>query len=64
MTVMVAVERVGVTLATTSLNRSLSDTRVDFDEPWAQEGAKPPDHETEPVATPAVAAATVERDAA
>ncbi|HEX2702432.1 MAG TPA: hypothetical protein VHM72_03260, partial [Solirubrobacteraceae bacterium] len=32
--------------------------RVEFDEPWAREGAKPPDHETVPAPAPAVAAAT------
>jgi DNA topoisomerase-3 len=34
--------------------------RVDFDEPWAREGAKPPEAEAEPVAV----AATPQRDAA
>jgi DNA topoisomerase-3 len=37
--------------------------RVEFDEPWAREGAKPPDHETVPAAVPAVAGAA-ERSAA
>jgi DNA topoisomerase-3 len=37
--------------------------RVEFDEPWAREGAKPPDHETVPAPAPAVAGAT-ERSAA
>jgi DNA topoisomerase-3 len=32
--------------------------RVDFDEPWAREGAKPPEVESELTATPAVADAT------
>jgi DNA topoisomerase-3 len=38
--------------------------RVEFDEPWAREGAKPPDHETVPVAVEAVAAAPAQRSAA
>jgi len=29
--------------------------RTEFDEPWAREGAKPPDHETVPAPAPAVA---------
>jgi DNA topoisomerase-3 len=37
--------------------------RVEFDEPWAREGAKPPDHETVPAAVAAVADAEA-RDAA
>jgi DNA topoisomerase-3 len=38
--------------------------RVEFDEPWAHEGAKPPDQETVPVAVDAVAAERAERSAA
>src|SRR3984885_982252 len=38
--------------------------RVGFDEPWAHEGAKPPDQETVPVAVDAVAAERAERSAA
>jgi DNA topoisomerase-3 len=38
--------------------------RVEFDEPWAREGAKPPDHETVPVAADAVAPGPAERSAA
>jgi DNA topoisomerase-3 len=40
--------------------------RTEFDEPWAREGAKPPEVESEleDGATPAVAAAAAERDAA
>jgi len=34
--------------------------RVEFDEPWAREGAKPPEGEAEAVPTPAAAAATAE----
>jgi DNA topoisomerase-3 len=38
--------------------------RVDFDEPWAREGAKPPDAETELVAGAAAVASDTERTAA
>src|SRR6202034_2266377 len=38
--------------------------RVEFDEPWAREGAKPPEVETVPVAVDAVAAERAERSAA
>jgi DNA topoisomerase-3 len=38
--------------------------RVEFDEPWAKEGAKPPEEETPPPATPAEGEAPAETTAA
>jgi DNA topoisomerase-3 len=38
--------------------------RVEFDEPWAREGAKPPDHETVPAAVDAAAGEPAELSAA
>jgi DNA topoisomerase-3 len=38
--------------------------RVDFDEPWAREGAKPPDAETEVAPSVAAVASDTERTAA